>query len=504
MKKIILLLQLFATLCAAAQEKPNVIIIYADDLGFGDLSTYGGSIKTPHIDSLANSGIKFTNAYATDATCTPSRFSLLTGTYSWRKPGRHIADGDAALIIDPATKTLADVFQSAGYHTGIVGKWHLGLGGKGGPDWNGTLAPGPLELGFDEAYIMAATQDRVPTVYIKNHLVENLDPADPISVDYRHPIAEANLPTYNGAPDQIELKSSPHQGHDNTLINGIGRIGYMSGGRRALWDDYAMGQHFADKAMEFIANNSKKPFFLYYATPNIHVPRTPSAKFAGKSGKGSRGDSILEFDDHVGQIVAVLRKYGILRNTIIIISSDNGPVLDDGYQDRAEELLGNHEPSGGLSGGKYSIFEGGTRVPMIVYYPKKIKKGKTSSALMSQVDITATMAELLNVSLRNSEASDSFRMLRQLLGKSNKNRPFVIENAGGIAIIKNGWKYIEPNAKPAYNALTKIQLGNSQDPQLYDLTADPLEKNNLAKQYLEKVKELKAQLDGEISKNITN
>lgn len=225
---VFLSLLAIANINAQKSKKPNVLIIYTDDLGYGDLRSYGAkSINTPNIDALANNGLKFTNAYATNATCTPSRYSLLTGTYSWRRNDTGVANGDASLIINEDTYTLADLFRDSGYATGVIGKWHLGIGGKEGPNWNGTLKPGPLELGFNYSYIMAATQDRVPCVYIDGHQVENLDPADPITVNYKGPIPNANIPTYKEHPELLEMTSS--NGHNNSVINGIGRIGYMSG-----------------------------------------------------------------------------------------------------------------------------------------------------------------------------------------------------------------------------------------------------------------------------------
>jgi len=490
-----------ANINAQKSKKPNVLIIYTDDLGYGDLRSYGAkSINTPNIDALANNGLKFTNAYATNATCTPSRYSLLTGTYSWRRNDTGVANGDASLIINEDTYTLADLFRDSGYATGVIGKWHLGIGDKEGPNWNGTLKPGPLELGFNYSYIMAATQDRVPCVYIDGHQVENLDPADPITVNYKGPIPNANIPTYKEHPELLEMTSS--NGHNNSVINGIGRIGYMSGGKAAIWDDYSMNEHFADKASKFITEHKDEPFFLYYATPNIHVPRTPNKKFAGKSGMGPRGDVILELDYCVGQVIKTLDSLGIRDNTLIVFSSDNGPVIDDGYNDQAKQLLGNHRPAGNLRGGKYSIFEGGTRIPFIVNYPKKIKKGETNT-LISQIDLFASFASLNKQNLKQGQAFDSFNMLNQLLGKSKENRPYLIEDAYGIAIIKDSWKYIKPNNRSSYLKETETELGNNPQPQLYDLRTDEEEKINIAAKHPEKVKELAALLDEVMKKPIS-
>jgi arylsulfatase A-like enzyme len=282
---------------AQSGQRPNVVLIYADDIGYGDLGCYGNTkVKTPNVDRLASQGLRFKNAYATSATCTPSRFSLMTGEYAWRQKGTGVAPGNASLIIRPGRSTLPGIFKAAGYETGSVGKWHLGLGGPEGPDWNGDLKPGPLELGFTHSYIMAATGDRVPCVYVENHRVVNLDPKDPIHVDYKQKIG--NEPTGSENPELLKMKHS--HGHDMTIVNGVGRIGWMTGGKAALWKDEDMADVFTSQAVKFIESNQKRSFFLYFATHDVHVPRVPHPRFVGKSGLGPRGDALLEFDWEVG------------------------------------------------------------------------------------------------------------------------------------------------------------------------------------------------------------
>src|SRR6478736_4228464 len=317
---VVVLFLFLTVLSLHAQQKPNVVLIYADDLGYGDLSCYGATkIKTPNIDKLASQGLRFTNAHATSATCTPSRFSLITGRYAWRKEGTGIAPGDAGLIIPTNVTTLPMVFQKAGYKTGVVGKWHLGLGPSAtGPDWNGEIKPGPLEVGFNYCFIMPATADRVPCVYVEDHKVVGLIDTDPIKVSYKEKIGSD--PTGKENPELLKL--SPSHGHDQTIVNGVSRIGYMTGGNQARWIDEDMADVFTNRALQFIETNKSNPFFLYFATHDIHVPRVPNARFVGKSGMGTRGDAILQLDWTVGEVMKTLDRLGIANNTILIFSSD--------------------------------------------------------------------------------------------------------------------------------------------------------------------------------------
>lgn len=492
--RIILLIVLALFACnfsAFTQQRPNIVFIYADDLGYGDVSSYGATkIQTPNIDRLANEGTRFTNAHSTSATCTPSRFSLLTGEYAWRQKGTGIAPGNASLIIDTAHITWPRIMQQAGYQTGIVGKWHLGLGDKEGPEWNGDIKPGPRELGFNYSYIMAATLDRVPTVFIENYRIINWKATDQVEVNYHHKVG--NDPT--GAENQELLRMKPSNGHNNTIVNGISRIGWMKGGHAARWIDQNIADTFTSKAVNFIKKNKQYPFFLYFASGDPHVPRDPNAHFVGKSGMGPRGDAILQLDWSVGQIVRTLDSLGLRRNTIIIFTSDNGPVVDDGYADKAAELLNGHAPWGPFSGGKYSIYEAGTRVPFIVSCPGSVPENKTSGALVSQVDMLASFASMTNQKYNQHQALDSRNYLKTFLGATNKGRKELIEDAGTIAIVSDDWKYIEPGNGPAVDTFVNIRLGNSPSPQLYNLKEDIGEHHNLASKYPGKVKQLAARL----------
>jgi arylsulfatase A-like enzyme len=455
--------------------KPNILIILADDLGFGDTGCYGATaIPTPNVDRLAREGLRFRDAHSTSATCTPARYALLTGEYPWRRKGTGILPGDAQLIIQPGRATLPAVLQRAGYRTGVVGKWHLGLGEKGGPDWNGEIKPGPREVGFDYSFIMPATGDRVPCVFVENQRVVGLDPKDPIRVSYDQPIGTE--PTGKDHPELLKLH--PSHGHDQTIVNGISRIGYMTGGKAARWVDEDMADTFTRKAVAFIERSKDRPFFLYFATHDPHVPRAPHPRFVGKSGCGVRGDVIVAFDWCVGELLRTLERSGLSSNTLVILSSDNGPVVDDGYRDRAVEALGNHRPAGPLRGGKYSIFEGGTRVPLIVRWPQHIRPG-VSDALVCQIDLLASFAALAGQKLAAGEGPDSRNVMPALLGQSKTGRGELIEHARSLALRQGPWKYIEAGGGPRREANTNTELGTDPGGQLYQLANDLGETNNL-------------------------
>lgn len=479
----------------SSQEKPNIVLILADELGYGDVSAYGAkTITTPNIDRLAKEGLRFTDGHASSSTCTPSRFSLLTGEYAFRKKGTGVLPGDAALIIPSGTPTLPSVLQKAGYHTGAVGKWHLGLGaGQGNIDWNGEVKPGPLEIGFDECFIMAATGDRVPTVFLKDRHVAGLDPADPLRVDYKEKVGEE--PTGKEHPELLTMGLT--QGHDCTIVNGISRIGYMSGGKAAWWKDEDLGDEFTRQSTGFIERQVKaaQPFFLYYASHEPHVPRRPNPRFVGKSGMGPRGDAIMALDWSVGEILNTLDRLGIADKTMVIFTSDNGPVLDDGYADQAVEMLGSHKPAGPWRGGKYSLYEGGTRVPFLVRWPGRIKAGAESGALICQVDFLATLAALTGQTPPAGAGPDSRNVLSALLGDSPEGRADLIEHSGRLALREGNWKLLPPGVGPARSKGTNVELGNAQQPQLFDLTTDPGETKSVAAENPDRVREMSARLD---------
>lgn len=471
---------------------PNVIFIYADDLGIGDLSCYGATkISTPNIDRLAAQGQRFTNAYATSATSTPSRFGLLTGIYPWRQRNTGIAPGNSELIIDTACHTLADAFHDAGYATGTVGKWHLGLGPAGGTDFNTEIRPRARDIGFDYEFLIPATVDRVPCVFVENGRVVGLDPADPITVSYDHKVGD--WPTGAENPELVTLR--PSHGHNQTIVNGIPRIGWMTGGRAALWVDENIADTITSRAMRFVARHRNEPFFLYMGTQDVHVPRVPHPRFAGRSGLGPRGDVILQLDWTIGEVMRTLDSLGLADNTLLIFTSDNGAVVDDGYQDQARERLNGHTPTGIYRGGKYSLYEGGTRVPFIVRWPARVHPGE-QPALFSQIDVYRSLAALIGAALPSEAAPDSRDRLSELLGEAHDDRSCVVQQNQNntLALVSGRWKYLEPSPGPAVSRQTGIELGNSPEPQLYDLSRDPRERNNVATAHPEVVSALSARL----------
>jgi arylsulfatase A-like enzyme len=477
-------------------KQPNIIFILADDIGYGDLSCYGATrIKTPNVDRIAASGVSFMNAHCAAATSTPSRYALLTGQYAFRRNDTGIAAGNAPSIIKPEQKTVQAMLQTVGYTTAAIGKWHLGIGEDTNQNWNGYVAPGPKELGFDYSYIMSATGDRVPCVYMENQRVVSLDPSDPIEVSYTEPFPGEPL---GRTHPELLTKLHPSHGHDMAIVHGISRIGYMRGGKQALWVDEYIADSITSKAVAFIERNKDKPFFLYWGSNDPHVPRWPHPQFVGKTGMWPRGDAIVQFDWSVGQILDALERNGLLENTIVIITSDNGPVLDDGYIDQAVELVGDHKPWGPLRGGKYSAFEAGTRVPFILSWVKGgVPKGTQSYAPLSHLDFFASMAALTGVALDDDAAPDSFDQLKAWLGQDDKGRSYVVkQSTSTLSVIEGDWKYIAPsNRDNPFLVNTGIETGFITQPQLYNLKDDIGEQNNRATAHPDKVEALAALLE---------
>ena len=469
----------------AKEKQPNVIFIIADDLGYGDMSCYGAHrVQTPHVDTLASSGIRFTDAHAVASTSTPSRYSLFTGHYAWRRNDTGIARGDAGMVIRPEQTTIADMFKSAGYTTGAIGKWHLGLGDKTGTqDWNKKVSPGPEDLGFDYSCLMAATGDRVPCVWMENQQVLNYDPSAPIEVSYTKPFP--GEPTGKNNPELLRMH--PSVGHAGSIVNGVPRIGFQKGGKAAQWKDEEMAELFLDKAKQFVYDHKDAPFFLYYGLHQPHVPRVPNERFVGQSGMGPRGDVILEADWCVSEFLKELDKLGLAENTIVVLTSDNGPVLDDGYKDDAVELVGDHKIAGPLRGGKTSMFDGGTRIPFMLRWPAAVKP-QVSDAFVCQMDLLASFAALLGQSY--PDKLDSENTLDTFLGKSKKGREeLVIEGMFNYAYRQGDWALIPPYYNP-YSKEDGDFIGLGYGYKLYNLKKDIGQQENVATKYPKKLGEL--------------
>ena len=475
----------------AAQSKdskrpPNIIVIYADDLGYGDVGAYGSQATvTPYLDAMAAGGLRFTDAHATASTCTPSRYSLLTGEYAYRRNAA-ILPGDAPLLIDTSRDTIASVLKRRGYATGVIGKWHLGLG-NGAVDWSAGISPGPNEIGFDYSFLLPATGDRVPSVYVENGHVRGADAADPVKVSYEKDFGVE--PTGRDRPDLLRMVADDQ--HSDTIVNGVSRIGFMMGGKSALFVDEKFPDVWTGKAVEFMSKNKDKPFFLFFSHHDPHVPRLPHPRFKGVTTLGPRGDAIAQLDWMTGRIIAAVKELGLEQDTLIIFSSDNGPVLDDGYEDGAVTHNRNHTPAGVLRGGKYSAFEAGTRVPTIAYWPGTIAPGGTSDALVSQVDFLRSFAALAGAKVPDGEAPDSRNLLDAFLGHDPQGRQSLLYDSNfGMSLRQGNWKYIHPSDKanvPAVLLNKGIESGGSNEPQLYDLSVDIGETSNVAGAHPKKV-----------------
>lgn len=510
-----LLASFFAVLaCAAepAKRPPNIVLLYSDDIGWGDYGCYGAKvIPTPAIDRLAAQGTRYTSGYCTSATCTPSRYSLLTGEYAWRRKGTGILPGDARLIIAPGRPTLPASLAKQGYATGVVGKWHLGLGGDS-VDWNTRIRPSPNEVGFTYSFIMAATGDRVPCVFVEDGGVVGLDPKDPIEVSYKKPFP--GDPDLKSPEERAKLKMDWSMGHNMALVNGVGRIGWMKGGKAALWNDETLGETFTDKACAFIAANKDKPFFLYYAAHENHVPRVPNPVHRGKTPLGPRGDAVVAFDDHVAKILAELDKHGLAENTLVVLTSDNGPVLDDGYKDKAIALnkAAGHAPAGPYRGGKYSIYEGGTRVSLIARWPGRTPAGQVSDEIVSQVDFAASFTKLAGGDPAEFLKIDGIENSAVFTGAKSA-RDHVIEQAlqNNLAIREGAWKYIPAFARKGQKGQKpgeveepdrEKEVVDGRDEQLYDLSKDPGETRNVAAEHPDILGRLKAKLESAKAKGV--
>jgi arylsulfatase A-like enzyme len=450
----------FANASEPSPAKPNIIVILADDVGIGDAGCYGATkIKTPNIDRLAAEGQRFENSHASAAVCTPTRYSLLTGQYSWRRDAvgvnRGVANGNSPLLIPTDMKTAPGLLQQAGYRTAAIGKWHLGFGTTK-PDYNGELRPGPLEIGFDEYFGIPATNDRIPTVFVRDHRVVDLDPADPIQV------------SYDKAEAEREGLSSWAAGRQ--------RIGWGKGGKSAWWNDADIAETHTAEAIKFIERNKDKRFFLYFAPHDVHAPKIPQTRFAGVSGLGERLDMLLGLDDAIGQILRTLDRLGLAKDTLVIYSSDNGAYVNDEQ---------GHRPTGPFRGIKSTSWEGGTRVPFIVRWPARIQPGVLED-LVSTIDIPATIVAAAEINPPENSLPDSVNLLPAMLGEMDapKRDNLILQCGSGHLSLRSGpWKFIPDLALADGWKSVKKDPSAPARPGLFNLSQDPGETKNLVKEF---------------------
>ena len=503
----VIILSLLALAAQAAATPPNIVLIFADDLGYGDLGCYGATkLKTPNIDRLAAEGRRFTDAHSSAAVCTPSRYGLLTGEYPFRAHGGKGLWGPAPptspLLIEPDTLTIADVFKARGYDTAVVGKWHLGFG-KERNDWQKPLRPGPQVLGFDFYFGMAVVNSVPPYVYVENDRVVGGDPADPLVLLGKNakrkptPITPIPPKAAQRSPNQFAGAVEAHR----------------------LFNDYEVGTKLTEKATDWIKARGKKPFFLYLATTAIHHPFTPAPKFQGTSDCGVYGDFAHELDWMVGEVMKTLEAAGVADNTLVIFTSDNGGMFNHGG--RAAAAMG-HRINGDLLGSKFGIWEGGHRVPFIAWWPGKIPAGSVSGQLMSNVDMLATFAAITGHELSAAQRKDSINMLPAFTGdpaEPLRTEMFVSPHKPSHLGLRRGkWMYIPERSdggftgsKPSEHAWggaavttlvntpnSDIENGkikpNAPPAQLYDLEADPNQTKNLYHEHPEVVQEMDAAL----------
>jgi arylsulfatase A-like enzyme len=429
---------------------------------------------------------------------------LLTGEYAWRQKARKnsILAGDAPLCIEPGRVTLPTLLRRAGYFTGVVGKWHLGLGdGQTPVDFNGEIKPGPLELGFAYSHIIPATVDRVPCVWVENHRVVGLDPSDPIVVSYVTNISDE--PTGLERPDLLKQKADKQ--HSDTIIHGISRIGFMKGGKAARFKDEELASTVVAKSVRFIEQHKDKRFFLNVGLFEPHVPRVAEPPFVGTSKSGVRGDVIQQLDWQVGEIMKALDRAGLTTNTLVLLSSDNGAVLFDGYLDGSVEDLNGHKPTAGLRGWKYLVHEGGCRVPFIARWPTRIKP-RVSDQFISLVDLYATFGALVGQEVNKAVAPDSIDLSRVLLGQTEKNLRdhMVLHGISDVLALRQGdWKYIPGNPRGRATNIggganpsdARFAASRILEPQLFNLAEDPNETTNLAGKQPTRVAEMQSRLE---------
>lgn len=490
------------------KNRTNVILLFADDLGIGDVSAFNKEavFKTPNIDKLAERGMMFTDSHATSALCTPSRYGLLTGRYNWRSRLKHsVIPGDSDTLIEKDRKTIAQLLKDFNYNTAAIGKWHLGMEWafkedkdyekygldkenyedenpefqKGRPyfgnttaeplvrgldiDYSKPIAYGPLDYGFDYFYGTGASLDQGPYVVIENNRVVS-EPIYTMGIS-----AISRLESDNPKAIEPGVAAAEHSPY------------YLPD---------LMQAKVLEKMDEFIDDD--EPFFIYYPNHLVHGPIIPQARFKGKSGVGDYGDFVLQLDSYVGEMIELLEKFDEFDNTIFVFTSDNGVSSIADLDDLKKK---GHDSSMGYRGHKMHIWEGGHREPTIVTWPDQIKAGSVSNHMISHSDLYATLAELLGANVADDTAEDSYSNLSLWRGDDQPVRKDIVHSAanGGFSIRRDFWKLIlveEGGLKMAYDRNLDAYKQVFRPTELYDLRDDVSETNNVIDEYPEIVETL--------------
>jgi len=463
-----------ALAAASAPARPNIVVILSDDYGWGSANCFGATgLKTPNLDRLAREGRRFTHAYAPGSVCSPTRYGLMTGRYYWRtsvKDGQ-VLPGNAPLHIETTRTTLASLCKSQGFTTGAFGKWHLGMGTEARiMDWSVSLKPGPLEVGFDYFFGLAANPWNGPHYYIENHAVLGKVPGQPVVLSGQRETA-------------------------------------TSSGLKELWQETSIMQTLTAKVTGWIEQNRKQPFFVYFAPNAVHEPVAPNARFTG-SLYGKYGDFIHELDWSVGEVLATLDRLKLADHTLVIFSSDNGGVVNPGNPNATAAIKAGLAINGHLRGGKHSEWEGGFREPFLVRWPGKVPAGTVSDQVICLTDMLATLARVLDVPLAKGNAEDSFDVLRAFT-EPQPGAPVrdhvILQAADATYCYRAGdWKMIERanpppvptarNAKKAAQAAKKKgQAGALQD-ELFNLKTDPAEATDVRAANADRAAQMRAAL----------
>jgi len=443
---------------SSGDARPNLVLILADDLGWGSVGCYGADpklVRTPHIDRLAKEGRRFTDANTTSSVCSPTRYSVLTGRYCWRTSLKHgVLSTFSPLHIERQRLNLASLLKKHGYHTAAIGKWHLGYGAATRTDYTKPLRPGPLEIGFDYHFGVPSNHGDVTGVYVENDRVAGLRSAKLTPRDQAGTNFNGNPFVGLDAPQRVDEEVMPM---------------------------------LTDKAVAWLEKqDSETPFFLYYAPVAVHNPVTPSGKTRGTSGAGPFGDWIHELDASVGRVLDVLDRKGFAQNTLVIFTSDNGGVYTPHRQcEQTDAFNAGLKVNGPFRGGKHSVFEGGFRVPFLVRWPGHVPAGTECNEMLSLADVLATTAAIVGEPLPPPDrpADDSYNMLPALLGKSYRGplRPDMIVHSadGNFAIRQGPWKWIEGGHHPATKKGALRLRADEFHPQLYHLGNDPSEQHDV-------------------------